>query len=414
MHTNATFSVAPMMDYTDVHQRRLFRMISRRAILYTEMITANALVHTSNPERFLRGGKDEGPQVLQLGGSDPALMAKATKIAMKSGFQHFNINCGCPSPKVAGSGQFGATLMKNAKLVKELRDAVSQQSGVTTSIKCRIGVDNDDSYEFLTDFIGAVTYDYETTDQQVFIHARKALLGKRFSPADNRKIPPLRYDRVHRLAKDFPHLGIILNGGLENIEMCLTELKRSTSKTLQNAFIQEHENVPDDSFVTTMTDQTIHRIGENFDIDKDDSGHAFAGVMVGRAVTEHPFSFSTVDADIYGDAHQNTISRAEVLFRYAKYAKTIEDQQGPRARRSLVKPIFGLFTGEKNAKKFRSNLDTYLRRGNKPKSGDVMPVHDVLLRASECLDSSVLEMTPLQWNLREQDRLNHRNARIAI
>ena len=148
------FSLAPQMDYTTAHQRFLFRLLTNHAALYTEMVTANALCHSNDPIRFLRGAEREntaeerpGRVELQLGGSDPSVMAAATKIALSHGFRHFNLNCGCPSDKVAGGGQFGVALMRKPKLVRELCEAISDASGNAVSVKCRIGIDDDDSFD---------------------------------------------------------------------------------------------------------------------------------------------------------------------------------------------------------------------------------------------------------------------------
>ena len=180
LRERSAFQVAPMMDYTDAHFRYFFRLLSKRSMLYTEMVTANALVHSQNPDRFLQGVDDDN-LVLQLGGSCPIMMKKAAQIAYNKGFRNFNINCGCPSSKVAGSGQFGARLMQNPIIVKEMADAISQVSGKSTSIKCRIGIDNEDQYEFLHNFVEIVSAGGgdggNNPVDHFIIHARKAILG---------------------------------------------------------------------------------------------------------------------------------------------------------------------------------------------------------------------------------------------
>jgi tRNA-dihydrouridine synthase A len=247
------FSVAPMMEYTDRYQRYLQRLLSKYTVLYTEMVTSYALVHSADKLRFLQTRFDvEEPLVLQLGGSDPEYMRKAARIAYDYGYREFNINCGCPSEKVAGAGCFGAALMLNPPLVAELVDSIASETNCPTTVKCRIGVDNEDSYEGLVKFIDTVKT--QSPVRHVIIHARKALLGKKFTPADNRKIPPLRYEYVHRLVKDFPDLRFTINGGIQTITEAQTQINE----------------------------------------------HGVHGVMVGRAVTNQPFHWRNVDSKLYG------------------------------------------------------------------------------------------------------------------
>lgn len=217
------FSIAPMMDYTDRHQRYFQRLITNKAALYTEMVTCWALAHNQdNVDRFLRANfNHEDPLVLQLGGSDPVHMKTSMKIAVDFGYKEININCGCPSERVAGSGGFGAYLMREVALVAEMVEAMaSVASNVPITIKCRIGVDNNDSYEELAEFIRKLST--QTNIQHFIIHARKAILNMHLSPAQNRQIPPLCYDVVYRLVKDFPHLDFTLNGGVKSYEEVLT------------------------------------------------------------------------------------------------------------------------------------------------------------------------------------------------
>jgi tRNA-dihydrouridine synthase A len=241
------------MDYTNRHQRYLQRLMSKHTVLYTEMVTTNALVRSGDPERFLHANLDvEDPVVLQLGGSDVEQMKEASKLAYAYGYKEINLNVGCPSPKVAGAGCFGAALMLNPSLVADLACAIGDAGGVPATIKCRIGVDDEDSYEQLVHFIRTVS---ERAGVKHFIvHARKAILNKNFSPKDNRTIPPLRYAVVYRLVQDFPHLCFTLNGGLLSMEM--------------------------------VRDQFAAAPG-------------LFGVMVGRAVVEEPFAWCTVDSELF-------------------------------------------------------------------------------------------------------------------
>ena len=251
-----TFAVAPMMDYTDPHQHVFQRLLSHHSILYTEMVCATTLIH-GEPERHLKGYLEHVPEkeryktVLQLGGACPDNMGQAAKIASSYGYSEININSGCPSDKVAGSGSFGATLMYKPLLVAQLAQSISQYTGRPATVKCRIGVDDQDSYEQLAEYIHIV-HTYGGVEHFI-VHARKAVLNANFSPADNRKIPPLKYDFVYRLVRDFPSLRFTLNGGVD----------------------------------------TYEAINEHF-------ANGAHGVMVGRSAVGAPFQWSAVDSKVYG------------------------------------------------------------------------------------------------------------------
>ncbi len=210
--TKNKVSIAPMMDWTDRHCRYFMRLLSPSAFLYTEMITA-AAIHHGDSDRFLRFNKEEHPLALQLGGSDPAWMASATVKANEYAYDEININVGCPSDKVQ-SGQFGACLMATPDVVAECYRAMQGESDIPITVKTRIGIDDKDSYEFLVDFVGQLV---EVGCRKFIVHARIAILDG-LSPKDNRTIPPLNYERVYRLKRDFPQLEIVLNGGLADSE----------------------------------------------------------------------------------------------------------------------------------------------------------------------------------------------------
>ncbi|MGM9488155.1 tRNA dihydrouridine(20/20a) synthase DusA [Ideonella sp. YS5] len=203
-------SVAPMMDWTDRHCRYFHRLITRRTRLYTEMVTTGALRHGDQP-RHLDYHPEEHPLALQLGGSEPEELAFATKLALRWGYDEVNLNCGCPSERVQ-RGAFGACLMNEPRLVADcVKAMVDVAEGVPVTVKHRIGIDQDDSYGFVRDFVGTVA-DAGCT---VFIaHARNAWL-KGLSPKENREIPPLRYEVVYQLKRDFPDFTIVLNGGVQ-------------------------------------------------------------------------------------------------------------------------------------------------------------------------------------------------------
>src|SRR3954467_6164593 len=201
-------SVAPMMDWTDRHCRVFHRQITRHTWLYTEMVTTGALVY-GDVERHLRYDEVEHPVALQLGGSDPADLATSARLGEQWGYDEINLNCGCPSERVQ-KGAFGACLMAEPQLVadcvKAMRDAVS----IDVTVKHRIGIDQGESYEFVRDFVGTVA---EAGCDVFMVHARNAWL-KGLSPKENREVPPLRYEMVHRLKRDFPQLVIGINGGI--------------------------------------------------------------------------------------------------------------------------------------------------------------------------------------------------------
>lgn len=201
-----------MMDWTDRHCRYFMRLLSPHAWLYTEMVTA-AAIHHGDSDRFLRFNESEHPVALQLGGSDPELMASATRKAGEYGYDEININVGCPSDRVQ-SGQFGACLMASPDLVAENYRAMSNETDIPITIKSRIGIDDMDSEEFLRKFVDTLA---EAGCHKFVIHARIAILAG-LSPKENRSIPPLNYERVYQLKQDYPELEIAINGGLTTID----------------------------------------------------------------------------------------------------------------------------------------------------------------------------------------------------
>jgi len=210
--TACKVSIAPMMDWTDRHCRYFFRLLTPSAFLYTEMVTAAAL-HHGDADRFLRFNDAEHPVALQLGGSNPEWMASATRKAADYGYDEININVGCPSDRVQ-SGQFGACLMARPEIVAECLKAMQSETDVPITVKTRIGIDDDDSEEFLYRFVDHVA---AAGCRKLIVHARIAIL-QGLSPKDNRSIPPLNYERVFQLKRDYPELEIVVNGGLAEIE----------------------------------------------------------------------------------------------------------------------------------------------------------------------------------------------------
>ncbi|XP_059651862.1 uncharacterized protein LOC132299342 isoform X2 [Cornus florida] len=292
------FSVAPMMEWTDNHYRFLARLISKHAWLYTEMLAAETIVYQKGDlDRFLAYTPEQHPIVLQIGGSNLENLAKATELANPYGYDEINFNCGCPSPRVAGHGCFGVRLMLDPKFVAEAMSVIAAKSDAPVSVKCRIGVDNHDSYNELCDFIYKVSSQSPT--RHFIIHARKALLNG-ISPADNRKIPPLKYEFYYALLRDFPDLRFTINGGINSIDE-----------------------------VNAARREGAH------------------GVMVGRAAFNNPwYTLGHVDTAIYG-APCSDLTRRQVLEQYQVYGDSVLGKYGLKPTvRDVAKPLLGLFYSE--------------------------------------------------------------------
>ncbi|MEG2279967.1 MAG: tRNA dihydrouridine(20/20a) synthase DusA [Comamonas sp.] len=213
-------SVAPMLDWTDRHCRYLHRLLSQHTLLYTEMITTGALLHGDVP-RHLRFNQEEHPLALQLGGSEPADLAKAAKMGQEWGYDEINLNCGCPSERVQ-RGAFGACLMREADLVADGVKAMRDVVDIAVTVKHRIGIDKIETYDFVRDFVGTVA---DAGCNVFIVHARNAWL-QGLSPKENRDIPPLRYDVVAQLKRDFPHLTIAINGGIKTDDVVQEQLQQ--------------------------------------------------------------------------------------------------------------------------------------------------------------------------------------------
>ncbi len=308
---NRRLSIAPMLDCTDRHERYFLRLLSKHILLYSEMVTTNALLHT-DPDQFLRHQEFEYPAVLQLGGSNPADLAKCSKMVEESGFQEVNLNCGCPSDRVQ-NGNFGACLMKDKNLVADCFKAMQDAVSIPVSIKCRIGVDEFDSWEFFRDFIGTIA---DAGCRIFIIHARKAWL-KGLSPKENREVPPLNYDTVHRLKAEMPQLNISINGGIKTLDQTLELLQ---------------------------------------DLD---------GVMVGREAYENPWFLRDADERIFNDANAaKPESRKALLEAYLPYVE-METARGTPAT-ILVRHLYGLFNGKPGARKYRQYLGENAPKTNNP------------------------------------------------
>jgi len=213
-------SVAPMLDWTDRHCRYFHRLLTRQTLLYTEMVTTGALLH-GDVARHLRFNAEEHPVALQLGGSEPGELAQCARLGVQWGYDEINLNCGCPSERVQ-RGAFGACLMAEPQLVADCVKAMVDAVSVPVTVKHRIGIDKEERYGFVRDFIGTVA----AAGCDVFIvHARNAWL-KGLSPKENREVPPLRYETVHRLKREFPQLTIVVNGGITTDAQVAAQLQQ--------------------------------------------------------------------------------------------------------------------------------------------------------------------------------------------
>jgi tRNA-dihydrouridine synthase A len=293
------FCVAPMMDWTDRHCREFHRLLTRHALLYTEMVTADAVLR-GDRERLLGFSKAEHPLALQLGGSDASKLGEAASIGEAYGYDEINLNIGCPSDRVQ-EGRFGACLMAEPDLVAACVDAMRAAVKIPVTVKCRIGIDDQDAEADLTRFVESIT---GAGCKTLIVHARKAWL-KGLSPKENREIPPLDYERVYRLKDRHPDLTIVINGGIETLEQC-----------------RKHLNHVD-------------------------------GVMLGRAAYQTPYLLAGVDREFF-DATAPVVTRADALERLLPY---VEDHLGQGGRlNNITRHILGLYHGRPRARAFRRHL----------------------------------------------------------
>ncbi len=299
-------SVAPMLDWTDRHFRYLVRLISRRVRLYTEMVVDQSILLGNRP-KLLDFSPEEHPVALQLGGSVPEKLAEAARIGEAWGYDEINLNLGCPSERVQGGG-FGACLMLEPDLVAESMAAMRQAVKIPVTAKHRLGVDEVEDYRYLARFVEKLA---GVGIEAFIIHARKAYL-KGLSPAENRTIPPLRYGWVYQLKQDFPHLTIVLNGGVRTLEE-----------------VQAHLAKVD-------------------------------GVMLGRAVYEDPFVLEPADRMLFGEAHATT--RLEVAQAMLRYAEAQLEQGTPLW--AMARHMLNLFKGQPRGRLWRRILsERACRRG---------------------------------------------------
>ncbi len=292
-------SIAPMMDWTDRHYRFFMRIITKKTLLYTEMITTGAILY-GDRDRFLSYSKVELPLVIQLGGDNPDNLAECSLIAEGYGYTEVNLNVGCPSDRVQ-NGNFGACLMAKPELVASCVAKMKSRVKIPVTVKHRIGIDSLDKYEDLRNFVKIVS---EAGCDKFIVHARIAIL-KGLSPSENRTIPPLRYNDVYELKKEFPHLNIEINGGIKD-PLISSELFEKTD-----------------------------------------------GIMIGRKAYEDPYIFSGVDSELF-KCSTEIPTRKEVLYQMIPYIEEHAKRGGKPNQ--IVRHILGLFNGVRGAKYFRRYL----------------------------------------------------------
>jgi len=293
-------SIAPMMDCTDKHFRMIMRKISSEALLYTEMIVAQSLVHTNKKENFLDFNKEEHPISIQFGGDNPLILEEAARMAQDWGYDEINFNVGCPSPRVC-SGNFGAALMKDPKKVAKCVESLKKSCNLPVTIKHRIGVDEDDSFINLNNFVRDVA---NAGADRFTVHARKAIL-KGLNPKQNRTIPPLKYDVVKKLKKLNPELFIEINGGFTSINESLKALKD------------------------------------------------FDGVMIGRSVYKHPLRWSEIDQKVYG-INKKSKTASDIIFSLIPYIEKHISNGGKSW--DICKHLINLVESIPKAKNWRNQI----------------------------------------------------------
>ncbi len=291
-------SVAPMLDWTDRHCRYFHRLLSRRALLYTEMVTTGALIHGDVP-RHLDFNPEEHPVALQLGGSEPAELAQCARLGEQWGYDEINLNCGCPSERVQ-RGSFGACLMAEPQLVADCVKAMVDAVAIPVTVKHRIGIDREERYGFVRDFVGTVS---QAGCGVFLVHARNAWL-KGLSPKENREVPPLRYELVHRLKREFPHLAIVVNGGI------------------------------------TAGEQV------------DEQLQALDGVMVGREAYHNPWWLAEWDSRFFGECGDPRRTRESVEEQLVAYM-TREAAAHGTPWHSIARHMLGLRHGQPGARRWR-------------------------------------------------------------
>ena len=301
---NRKFCIAPMMGYTTPYARKLYRILSKKSFLFTEMIASKTLINSKNRDLII-DNDDHNPVALQVGGSDLEDLKKCSNIAYKYNYNEINLNVGCPS-KAVQKGSFGACLMKNKVLVRQCLESLQNQN-IEATMKCRIGIGKKLDYDFFEEFIDEVQ---KSGIKIIYVHARNAILTG-ISPSQNRSIPKLDYDFVKKIKLKFPNIIFILNGGITSLDMA-------------------------------------HDLVDNFD-----------GVMLGRLIQNNPFLLKKVDEMFFNIKSQNKINEEIVL----KYFEYIRPKIGKESIFRLLSPILYIFFGVPNSKIFKSKINEYMKNG---------------------------------------------------
>ena len=296
------FCIAPMMGYTTPYARKLYRILSKKSFLFTEMIASKTLINSKNRDLII-DNDDHNPVALQVGGSDLEDLKKCSNIAYKYNYNEINLNVGCPS-KAVQKGSFGACLMKNKVLVRQCLESLQNQN-IEATMKCRIGIGKRLDYDFFEEFIDEVQ---KSGIKIIYVHARNAILTG-ISPSQNRSIPKLDYDFVKKIKLKFPNIIFILNGGITSLDMA-------------------------------------HELVDNFD-----------GVMLGRLIQNNPFLLKKVDEMFFNIKSQNKINEEIVL----KYFEYIRPKIGKESIFRLLSPILYIFFGVPNSKIFKSKINEYMK-----------------------------------------------------
>lgn len=319
--------IAPMMDWSDSHCRSFHRLLTPHALLYTEMVTTGALLH-GDVARHLRFDAGEHPLALQLGGSEPDVLARCAELAEAWNYDEVNLNCGCPSDRVQ-EGSFGACLMREPARVAACVAAMRRATRLPVTVKHRIGVDDCEDYAFMRAFVDAVA----AAGCTVFVvHARKAWL-QGLSPRENREVPPLTYEHVYRLKQDYPQLTVVINGGIRSVDDCERHLR---------------------------------------EVD---------GVMIGREAYENPYALAAIDAALFGGDTGALPSRDQILHAYRPYIERQLDAGTPL--KHISRHLLGLYRGQAGGRQFRRSLS---ERAHLAGSG-IDTLMDAIPRAAPPLDA---------------------------
>ncbi|KAG2489249.1 hypothetical protein HYH03_012269 [Edaphochlamys debaryana] len=472
-------SVAPMMDWTDVHFRQLARLLSKRTVLWTEMVVDKTVLHAHNLDKHLWFPPEQRPLVLQLGGSDPTTLAAAAARAVSYGYDEINLNCGCPSDRVAGAGCFGAALMMQPGLVGECLAAVAEaverataelaaggagaaeggaaagaavQAGAEAgaqagssgdgaeegeeaeeegalrappaarvplrrpaplptpprlTVKCRLGVDEADSYEQLVEFVRVVSE--RAPVRHFVVHSRKAFLNG-LSPHQNRTVPPLRHQWAWALARDFPHLQFSLNGGLQTAHEGRSALltahpavpftRPRPDPAHPAAAAASVAATPDFAALATTSSTSPSSASTPSATPLPTNGGGIEGVMIGRGAYNDPWGcLADADRAVWGEAANPAASRREVIAAYREYAESMHGRWSVKADghhdpsvRTLMRPLLNLFHGEGGCKRWKAAVDEVLKAG----AGSIGEVLDATL---PFLSAEVLDAPPRQPDL---------------